>query len=66
MHSYLKNRKQRVEINNKLSSENTAIAGVPQDSVDEPLLFNLFINYPIFFMQYCTLSNYANDNNLFS
>ena len=53
-------------MNNKLSSENAAIAGVPQGSIDEPLLFNLFINYLIFFIQNCTLSNYVNDNNLFS
>ena len=41
MHSYLKNRKQQVQINNKFSSENIVIAGVPQSSIDGPLLFNL-------------------------
>ena len=40
MHSYLKNRKQQLQINNKFSSESTVIAGVPQDSIDGPLLFN--------------------------
>ena len=63
---YLKNRKQRVQINNRFSSENIVITGVPQGSIDVPLLFNLFINDVIFFIQYCTLSNYADDNNLFS
>ena len=66
MHSYLNNRKQQVQINNKFSSEGTVIAGVPQGSIDGSLLFNLFINYLVFFIRYCTLSNYADDNNLFS
>ena len=38
--SYLKNRKQQVQTNNKLRSENIVIVGVPQGSIDGPLLFN--------------------------
>ena len=65
MHSYLKNRKQKYQIDNKFSLERIAIAGVTQGSTDGPLLFNLFINDLVLFIQYSVLSNYANDNNLF-
>ena len=64
MKSYLKNQKQKVQITNKFSSERDVIAGVPQGSIDGPLSFNLFINDLTFFIEQCTLSNYADDNNL--
>ena len=44
IYSYLKNRRQRVVINNKISSTETVMAGVARGSIDEPLLLNLFIN----------------------
>ena len=66
MHSYLNNRKQQVQISNRFSSKSAVIAGVSQGSIDGLLLFNLFINGLVFFIQCCTLSNYADDNNLFS
>ena len=61
--SYLKNQKQKVQIGNKFSSERDVIAGVPQGSIDDPLLFNLLINDLISFVEQSTLSNYADDNN---
>ena len=36
MRSYLNNRKQQDQINDKFSSESTVIAGVPQDPIDGP------------------------------
>ena len=44
IHSYLKNRKQKVQISNTSSLERDVIAEVPQGSIDVPLLFSLFIN----------------------
>ena len=57
MKSYLKNQKQKVQINNKISSERDVVTGVPQGSIDVPLLLNLFTNDLILFIQECTLSN---------
>ena len=42
--NYLKKRRQRVQINNKFSSLKEVMVGIPQGSIDGPLLFNLFIN----------------------
>ena len=62
--SYLKNRKETVQVNNNFSLERDGIAGVRKGSIDGPLLFNLFRNDLTFFIEQCTLSNYADDNNL--
>ena len=66
LYSYLKYRKQKVVINNKTSSSEVVIAGVPQGSIDGPLLFNLFINDLILFLYTTVLSNYADDKNLYA
>ena len=65
-YSYLKNRKQRVQINNNFSATKSVTAGVPQGSIDGPLLCNLFINDLVLFLTEIMLSNYADDNNQFS
>ena len=63
--SYLKDRWKAVQINN-FSSYKKVQAGVPQGSIDGPLLFNLFINGLVIFLTETFLSNYADDNNLYS
>ena len=59
-------RRQRIQINNKVSSLKEVIAGVPQGFTDGPLLSNLFINDLFLFICFSTLSNFADDNNLFA
>ena len=66
MCSYFKIRKQRVQINSNFSATKTVIAGVPHGSIDAPFLFNLFINDLVLFLTETMLSNYTDDNNLFS
>ena len=66
MRSYLKDRRQAVQINNNFSSYKKVQAGVPQGSIDGPLLFNLFINDLVLFLSKTFLSNYPDDNNLYS
>ena len=43
MKSYLKDRQQRICVNNNFSSWEKTIAGVPQGSILGSLLFNIFI-----------------------
>ena len=59
MCSCLKNRKQSVQINNNFSSGKKGF-------IHGPLLFNLFINDSVLFLTDTFLSNYADDNNLYS
>ena len=58
-------KEQNVVINNRTSSSEVVIAGAPQGSIDDLLLFNLFINGLILFLHATALSNYADDNNVY-
>ena len=66
MKSYLKDRQQRVRVNNNFSSWEKIIAGVPQGSILGQLLFNIFISDLFAFVSSSNLSNYADDNTLYA
>ena len=64
LESYLGQRHQRVKIGDFFSTWSKIIKGVPQGSILGPLLFNIFINDIFYFLKYCSMYNYADDNTL--
>ena len=60
--SYLKNRKQRVRLNNTYSEWIDILFGVPQGSRLGPLLFNIFLCDLFLFLHDIPVANYAGDN----
>ena len=64
LHSYLKDRSQRVRIED-VTSDVVFSKGVPQGSVLRPLLFNNFLNELFYFINRANLSNYADDNQIY-
>ena len=66
MKSYFTNRQQRVRVNSNFSMWEKIISGVPQGSILGPLLFNIFLNDLFLFVEKSDLSNYADDNALYS
>ena len=59
---YLTGRKQRVKINSSFSSYLDIFQGVPQGSILEPLLFNLFLCDLFLFVEEVHIMSYADDN----
>ena len=66
MKSYLTNRKQRVRVNKTFSEWERITTGVPQGSILGPPLFNIFLNGLFLFISNSSLSNYADDNTLYT
>ena len=64
IYSYMKRRKQGqgVKINDTESLFKILLSGVPQGSILGPILFNIFINDLLFFINEAKLANFADDN----
>ena len=62
--SYLKNRKKSVRIKTNYSAFLELLSGIPQGSIPETLLFNIFLNDLFLFIKKASLHNYAYDNTL--
>ena len=64
--NYLSNRYQRIKIGSTFSSYLEILRGVPQGSILGPILFNLFINDLMFFIQETEVCNFADDTTIYS
>ena len=63
-HGYFPNRKQRVKIGSATSKWIDILTGIPQGSILGPLIFKIFINDLIMFIEKTDICNVADDNTL--
>ena len=66
IHDYLSNRKQRTKINSSYSDWYNIVRGVPQGSILDTLLFNVFINDLLLCIGTTNICNFADDNTIYS
>ena len=66
LQDYLSNRTQRVKLDSTFNSWLKILVGVPQGSILGPLLFNIFLNDMLWFVEKTDICNFADDNTIYS
>ena len=66
LQDYLSNRTQRVKLNSTFSSWLKVLLGVPQVSFLGSLLFNIFLNDMLWFVEKTDICNFADENTIYS
>ena len=64
--SYLSNRWYRTKINKQFSSWQELIQGVPQGSVLDPVLFNIYLNEMFYIAESTNVCNFADDTTFYA
>ena len=63
--SYFSNRKLRVKIGSTISKWIDILTGIPQGSILDPHIFNIFISDLIMFIEKTDICNFADGNTLY-